>query len=240
MSSKNYIIYGVSKGLGKAIVQQLPLSTDKVYGVSRSKPTYLDGQTNLHWIAADLAQPTEAISTIKNSINEDPIDVLIYNVGIWEHNAFDENYRFADNSALEITAMINTNITSCILAIQALIDNLKKSPNAKIILIGSTWGLDNHNGREVTFSASKFALRGIAHALRENLRHDQIGVSVLNLGYLATEYEEEQNVSLIIEKTQAQLIPIPDVIQAIRFIISTSKATCVKEINMPAMSDHNV
>ncbi len=240
MSSKNYTIYGVSKGLGKAIVQQLPNSTDKVYGVSRSKPDYIKTQPNLHWIAADLAHPTEAISTIKNSINEDPIDVLIYNVGIWEHNAFDENYRFADNSALEITAMINTNITSCILAIQALIDNLKRSPNAKIILIGSTWGLDNHNGREVTFSASKFALRGITHALRENLRADHIGVSVLNLGYLATEFEDITDVDLIIKATQGQLIPIPDVLNAIRFIISTSKATCVKEINMPAMADTNV
>lgn len=240
MNNKNYIIFGVSKGLGKAIVQQLPKSTDKVYGISRSKPNHLETQSNLHWISADLSQPTEAIAIIKNRINDDPIDVLIYNVGIWEHNAFGEDYRFADNSALEITTMINTNITSCILAIQALLDNLKKSPQAKIILIGSTWGLDNHQGKEVTFSASKFALRGIAHALRENLRTDHIGVSVLNLGYLATEFEDITDVDLIIKETQGLLIPIPDVLNAIRFIISTSTATCVKEINMPAMRDLNV
>ncbi len=240
MTGKNYIIFGVSKGLGKAITQQIPTLDDTVYGISRTAPEYLNKQQNLQWIAADLAQPTAALATIKNRIQDERIDYLIYNVGIWEHNAFDDTYAFADNSPLEITTIINTNITACILMIQSLLENLKKSPNAKIILIGSTWGLDNHKGKEVAFSASKFALRGIAQALRENLRTDQIGISVLNLGYLATAYEDITDVDLIVKKTQGQLIPIPDVLNAIRFIISTSIASCVKEINMPAMQDFNV
>ena len=33
---------------------------------------------------------------------------------------------------------------------------------------------------------------------------------------------------------------LSDVIQALEFIISTSKASCVKEINIPAMNDLNV
>jgi hypothetical protein len=65
-------------------------------------------------------------------------------------------------------------------------------------------------------------------------------VSVLNLGYLASEYEIEKPVEEILEETESALIPLADVIQAIHFIISTSKASCVKEILMPAMLDKNV
>ncbi|MFE8306037.1 SDR family NAD(P)-dependent oxidoreductase, partial [Acinetobacter baumannii] len=131
-------------------------------------------------------------------------------------------------------------IQSCILAIQSLLENLRLSANAKIILIGSTWGLDNHSGKEVVFSATKFALRGIVHALRETLRKDQIGISVLNLGYLATEFDISTPIDEVILQSDAQLIPLQDVVLAIQFILSTSKASCVKEIDMPAMADLNL
>ncbi|RZF56783.1 SDR family oxidoreductase [Acinetobacter halotolerans] len=236
-SNKTFLIYGVSKGLGKAIVQAVPKSTDIIYGVSRTQPQEIQ---NLNWICADLSKPEQAASDVKIAIGQQKVDVLIYNVGIWEQQAFSESYNFENVSAAEINQIINTNITTCIQSIQSLIENLKRSDNAKIILIGSTWGVENHNGKELVFSATKFALRGIAQSLREILREHLIGVSVLNLGYLASEYEITKPVEEILEETEYSLIPLADVIQAINFIISTSKAACVKEILMPAMLDLNV
>ncbi|MCH7335701.1 SDR family NAD(P)-dependent oxidoreductase [Acinetobacter sp. NIPH 2699] len=236
-SNKTFLIYGVSKGLGKAIVQAVPKPTDTVYGVSRTQPQEMP---NLNWIRADLSKPDQAVSKVKTAIGQQKLDVLIYNVGIWEQQAFSENYNFADVSATEINQIININITTCIQSIQSLIENLKRSDKAKIILVGSTWGVDNHNGKEFVFSATKFALRGIAHSLREILREHLIGVGVLNLGYLASEYEIDNHVEEVLEETEYSLIPLADVIHAINFIISTSKASCVKEILMPAMQDQNV
>ena len=167
---KTYLIFGISKGLGKAITKSLPNENDEVFGISRSKPNYLTEKPNVTWISTDLSNPTNSAEIIKENIGNRKIDYFIYNVGIWESNAFTEKYSFEENSELEIANIINTNVTSCILNIKSVIENLKQSENAKIILIGSTWGLDNHNGKEVTFSATKFALRGIVHSLRENLR----------------------------------------------------------------------
>ncbi|MCU4337147.1 SDR family NAD(P)-dependent oxidoreductase [Acinetobacter dispersus] len=232
-----FLIYGVSKGLGKAIVQAVPKPTDTIYGVSRTQPKEMP---NLNWIRADLSKSEQAVSDIKTTIGQQKIDVLIYNVGIWEQHAFSDNYNFEEVSAAEINQIININITSCILSIQSLIENLKLSNDAKIILIGSTWAVDNHNGKELVFSATKFALRGIAQSLREILREHLIGVSVLNLGYLASGYEIDKPTKDVLEQTEYSLIPLADVIQAIHFIISTSKASCVKEILMPAMLDTNV
>ena len=236
-SNQTFLIYGVSKGLGKAIVQAVPKPTDIIYGVSRTQPQQIP---NLNWICADLSKPEQAVSHVKGTIGQQKLDVLIYNVGIWEQQAFSDNYNLEDVSAAEINQIINTNINTCIQSIQSLIENLKLSDNAKIILIGSTWGVDNHNGKELVFSATKFALRGIAQSLREILREHLIGVSVLNLGYLASEYEIDQPTQDVLEQTKYALIPLADVIQAIHFILSTTKATCVKEILMPAMLDQNV
>jgi len=239
MTNKTYLIFGISKGLGRALAQSVPTVKDIVYGVSRSKPDYLENHKNVEWIPADLSNPSHSSEELKRHIGQTTIDYLIYNVGIWEHNGFSKDYNFQDNPKDEILNLINTNISSCILSIQAFIENLKKSANAKIILIGSTWALDNHNGKEVTFSATKFALRGITHSLRENLRDHHIGVSILNIGTLATNYDFKESGENIIEKIN-RAIPLPDVIQAVKFILSTSNATCVKEINMPAMKDSNV
>lgn len=231
MDKKTYLIFGISKGLGKAIAQKLPNKEDTVFGISRSKPAYLDQQKNMQWIAADLSAPSVATQLLKEKIQDQKIDYFIYNVGIWEELAFSSDYDFQHVPESEIITIINTNITSCLLIVQSIIDNLKRSPNAKVIFIGSTWGLDNHKGKEVVFSATKFALRGIVHALRENLRTYRVGVSILNLGYLATLPNESEN---------KDLIPLEDVIAALRFITTTSNSSCVKEINMPAMEDDNM
>jgi len=240
MTAKTYLIFGISKGLGKFITMNLPNSMDKVFGISRTEPDFLTDKTNIKWIQTDLSNPKKSSETIKSNLKNLPIDYLIYNVGIWENNAFSNDYNFEENSIAEINNIINTNITSCITNIQSLLNNLKLSSNAKIILIGSTWGLDNHNGKEVTFSASKFALRGIVHSLRENLRYHKIGVSIINLGYLATEFDHNEDITTVLEKTGGKLIPLQDVINALKFIISTSNASCVKEISMPAMNDTNL
>lgn len=235
--SKNFLIYGVSKGLGKAIIQSIPESHDVIYGISRSIPISM---ANLNWIEADLSSSETSVHQIKDIINDNKIDVLIYNVGIWETNAFTDEYDFEKISPLEINQMISTNITTCIQSLQALLKNLRASNNAKVILIGSTWGVENHNGKELIFSATKFALRGVAESLREILRNDLIGVSILNLGYLATEYEIDTPIEKVLKETDYSLIPLADVIHAIKFIMSTSKGACVKEILMPAMKDINV
>ncbi|MCY0801136.1 SDR family NAD(P)-dependent oxidoreductase [Providencia rettgeri] len=235
--SKTYLIYGVSKGLGKALVEGIPTNEELVYGVSRSKPPF--EQSNFTWLPADL-NDSQSANIIKDKVKEQPINTLIYNVGIWENLAFSDDYQFETTDDLELLNIIQTNISACLLNLKMLLPNLRSAENSKIILIGSTWGLDNHNGKEVAFSATKYALRGIVQSLRETLREDKIGISIINLGYLATEYPLSVPVAEVIEKSHGQLIPLQDVVNAARFILSTSNATCVKEITMPAMMDLNV
>lgn len=238
---KTYMIYGVSKGLGKAILKFLPAKNDKVFGISRTKPSYPEATDNNNiWIQADLSKPQQAAKTIKEVVGAETIDYLIYNVGIWEKTGFTSNYDFQQLDDSEIEDVINTNITSSILSIKSLLPNLKLSKNGKIIIIGSTLGLENHNKKEIVLSATKFAIRGIIHSIRTHLREHSIGVTALNLGDLATKYEYEEGIEIVTEKHKGELIPLADVLSALKFIIGTTNATCVKEIDMPSMKDLDI
>src|SRR5690606_25717321 len=110
------------------------------------------------------------------------------------------------------------NLSSAILSVQALLPNLRLSDNPKIILIGSTSGLDNVQDREVAYVASKFGLRGAAHALRESLRAERIAVTCINPGYIATEVPYEAGVEAALRQTTA--IPMQDIVALVRCLMS--------------------
>jgi NAD(P)-dependent dehydrogenase (short-subunit alcohol dehydrogenase family) len=226
----NILITGASRGLGDAFSRGLGQPSDTLWLVSRNSPPSLlleDGVTR-HWICADLSS-NGVHQKIANSLDTD-LDVLIHNAGIWESTAFSSQYNFQEVPEAETRAVLEVNLIAPILLTQALLPKLKNSSNPKIVLIGSINGLENSSMPEVAYSASKFGLRGVAHALREHLRDQQIGVSVLNPGSIAWvgNFDRED------------LIPPTDIVRLVRAVLETSRRTVIKEIDLPAMFDPQV
>ena len=237
---KNFIIFGASKGLGEAFVKGLPEKGDRVWVVSRTYPNHLKVEDGIekYWIEADLAKP-DASYLIANTLNDVTIDVLIYNVGIWESKGFRDDYDFEKDDPAEIANIININVTSAITCIQKLLPNLKKSDNAKIFLIGSTAGLEHNDFTQVSFTASKFGLRGIGNSIREHVKKYGIGVTCINPGEIATQIPLEDGIEKVLSTYGGTQIPLQDLISLVKCVMNLSKASCVKEINMPAMLDTN-
>jgi len=236
----NYLIIGGSKGIGSAFVQELPAKGDTVWAVSRTDPEFPEtgDEVKRHWIEADLSTPQEATNKILGQVKDEPVDVLIYNAGIWESKAFQDDYNFEEDDPKEIEEIITVNLTAAIICIQKLLGNIRQSKKGKIILIGSTAGLDNSTRKEVAYCASKFGLRGLTHALRENVREDKIGVTCLNLGDASTnlDYEKEE----LLELSKGKLVPIQEVVDIVKNIIALSWSTNIKEIDIPSMLDIEV
>ena len=109
----NIMIIGASRGLGRAFVEGLPDATDKVIGVSRGQPSGIKVQSGaeLQWIEADMSNPMQAAQAISDRAPHD-IDTLIYNVGIWEEEAFEDSYQFEQDTDAQIIEMVSVNITS--------------------------------------------------------------------------------------------------------------------------------
>jgi short-subunit dehydrogenase len=233
----HFLITGASRGLGALLSNQLPSSGDVAWLVSRSEPDTgnLDGVTR-RWIEADLGQPGAA-QRIASTLGESPLDVLIYNAGIWESNAFSSSYRPEDVSLSETMQIMQVNLTSAILTIQALLPNLRRSASGKIIVIGSINGLENYTqGREVAYGASKFGLRGLTHALRENLRADRIAVTCVNPGSFGSYWMEGGRLRTD-TADRDDVISTEDMVNTFKWLVSLSNRTCAKEIDLPAMLD---
>lgn len=233
------LVVGASKGLGKALIEGLGEPGDTLVGVSRSRPEQLDHKdgVEVHWIEANLAKPAQAAHVIAEAIAENGLDTLIYNLGIWEEFAFDPTYNFLADDDEQIEAIVTCNITSTLLLIKRLLPMLLKSQNPRIILTGSTSGLPQSGRPEVAFGASKFALRGIADALREGYRQQRLAVTCLNLGYLNTEDPLSTSREQAAQRDEGHSIPVHDVVQVVRMTLSLSSASFVKDITLPAILD---
>lgn len=227
----NYLITGASRGLGDALARGLPSAGDSVYLVSRSRPASLELQDGVtrHWLEADLSRE-DAAEIIASGLTTDVIDVLIHNAGIWERGAFSSQYSFEAVTDTETREVLRVNLESVITITRALMPRLERSANPKLILIGSVNGLENAGMPEVAYNASKWGLRGVAHGLREHLRSQRIGVTIINPGSIASSEDD----------SRLDLIPPSDLVAVIGCVVKLSRRSNIKAIDLPAMLDEMV
>lgn len=226
MTFKTVLVAGASRGIGLAVAEHLVSRADRLLAVSRTEAEIGE------WIQADLSN-LAGVETVANAIKGDCLDALLYMGGTWEAHAFTSQYRFEDCSDADIAQVIAVNLVAPIRLVQALLPELRRSDNPKIIFMGALSGRDNFPGREVANSASKFGLRGVVHSLREELRSQQIGVTVINPGNVGT---PEVLADLAANNlSDGEAIPLTDLLSIIDCVLSLSRATCIKEIDVPAM-----
>lgn len=232
------MIVGASKGLGRAFAEGVCSEGDTVIGVSRQRPAdlALPPSIGLQWIEADLASPVAAVEQIAAQAPAE-LDVLIYNLGLWEEKAFSDDYAFLADADDAITAMVDVNITATLLLLKRLIPRLLRSSKPQLILTGSTSALRQSGRPEVTFAASKFALNGMADALRESFRDSRLAVTSLQLGYLNTEDPLSTPRDEAAARGAGQLVPVHDVVSVVRTLLHLSGASFVRELVLPAILD---
>ncbi|MGK9059191.1 MULTISPECIES: SDR family NAD(P)-dependent oxidoreductase [Pseudomonas] len=232
------MIVGASRGLGRALLEGLGKPGDTLIGVSRKQPKdlALAPGIDLYWIDADLSEPVAAVARIADRTPAD-LDVLIYNVGIWEEHAFSEHYAFSEDSDESITRLVEVNVTATLLLLKRLIPRLLGAPRPQLILTGSTSALRQSGRPEVAFGASKFALNGMADALREGFRDDNLAVTVLQLGYLNTDDALSTPLVQAAARGERLWVPVHDVVTMVDALLRLSGASFVRELILPAIGD---
>jgi short-subunit dehydrogenase len=229
LDALNILVFGASRGLGEAFAKALPGPRDKVWAVSRTEPSYVDDRHI--WIQADLADPIPSAQTVKQTVGREPVDILIYNAGIWEKESFDKV------NPQDLLDIVNVNLSSMIVSVQALVPNLSLSKKGRIFLISSTCGLENEGSSTVGYVAAKFGVRGAAHALREFFRESEVTVTAISPGSMATDIPIEQGTKEALDRHKGARIPMSDMVGLVRAICLMSKAACPKEIDLPATKD---
>ncbi|MGO3742644.1 SDR family NAD(P)-dependent oxidoreductase [Kerstersia sp.] len=232
------MIVGASQGLGRALAEGLCAAGDTLIGVSRQAPEALRVPEGVacQWVEADLTAPAAAAAKIARAAPAS-LDVLIYNLGLWEVKAFTADYFFTQDTDESLARLVDVNVTAALLVIKHLLPRLLVSPRPRLILTGSTSALRQCGRPEVAFGATKSALNGLGDALREGFREAKLGVTTLQLGYLNTTDDLAVPAAQAAWRGEGKLVPVHDVVAMVRTILSLSDASFVRELVMPAILD---
>jgi 3-oxoacyl-[acyl-carrier protein] reductase len=175
------LVTGGSKGIGLAIARAFVERGDQVVIGARNPSTAL-GSDRLHVVKADVRRPEDAQRLVDEAVKRfGGLDVLVNNAGIvtFAH--------VADMSLDDWHAIIDTNLNGVFYCTRAAIPAMRKRGGGFILNISSLAGKNAFPGA-AAYCASKAALNQFTEALMQEVRYDNIRVSYVMPGSVATEF----------------------------------------------------
>ena len=178
--NKIAIITGASSGLGSEIAFQISKLNYHVVIIGRN-------EKGLYNTSLKILNKNKECTIIKADVNDENfvnvinrgvakingnIELIINNAGI---GIFD---KLEDIKIEDWHRQININLTSCFLLVQQFIKDMKKKKKGTLIFINSVAGKKAYPFSSA-YVASKFALRGFADSIREELR--EFGIKVMSV-----------------------------------------------------------
>ena len=215
---KNYnvLIAGASGDIGNAIISSLTGKVSTITCLNRKfNETIIIDNTKVDFIKAELDKMDDwnvIVSLILNKYKK--IDLFINCIGkvlTGSLNSQETN---------EIEKLISANLMLHIYGLKAIIPAMLRQQHGQIIEIGSLGGVIPMPFVS-TYSASKFALRGLVLSVREELKNSGVNISLLNPGPVHTKllYVESKNPDAVISFAQ-RAISAGNVAQAVIQLIN--------------------
>lgn len=185
------LVTGGGRGIGRGIALELANSGFDVavtyrQGKDQAAATALRvSYHNRRGIAVplDLERPETFSSAIAATLDAfRRLDVLVLNAGHWN----DVDRPLLSLSAEEVRRMLAVHVESVFGLVRSGLAALEQSPNARIILIGSTAGIRGE-ANHAHYAAAKGALLALARSLAAELGPKRITVNVVAPGWVQTE-----------------------------------------------------
>lgn len=191
------LITGASKGIGKAIAEELAARKCDVLLVARSESLLKETAAELSekygvkaaYFAADLSAAGASAKIIEwLHQNGYEVNILINNAGYGLSGNFDSY------TAEEHKAMMQVNMTVPVELTSLLIPELKKHPKSYIVNIASSAAYQSVPGLTV-YAASKSFLLSFSRGLQFELRKTNISVTAVSPGGTDTDFANRAQVS---------------------------------------------
>ena len=192
LAGKVALVTGGSRGIGLAIARALVADGVKV-SVTGLNDAHLSaarakiesaGPSAVETLRADVRRYEDVDRAINASVGRfGGLDILINNAGV---GIFAE---VADMTPAQWAEVLDTNLTGVYNACHAAIPHLRRRGGGSIINISSLAGT-NPFVKAAAYCASKAGLNAFSDALMQEIRHDNIRVSVVAPGSVATEFAQ--------------------------------------------------
>lgn len=226
----NILVTGASKGIGKAIAEELQAIGD-IFVTGRNE----DALKTIWAKGYCTCDITKDIHLLQNFIIENNIDVLINNAGEYIYGAIDSA------TQEEIERIFTTNLLSPVKLISSSVPFMKKQRWGRIINIGSISGVMGEAYASL-YSSSKAGLIGLTKALALELAEYNITVNTINPGWVETdlginsiedsEFSKEEIIECIPQK---RFVKPEEVARLCKYLISEdAKGITGQSINLCA------
>jgi len=184
---RNALVTGGSRGIGKAIVEELLCEGCNVWYLSRSegetaslKEKAASLGSTLTWVACDMAGRSSVQEAVERVIQEaKSVDILVNNAGITRDGLI---MRMKDEAWDEVLAV---NLTGAFLTSRRIGRLMAGQRRGSIINISSVVGIMG-NGGQSNYAASKAGLIGFSKSLARELSSRGVRVNVVAPGFIQT------------------------------------------------------
>ncbi|AKO30695.1 3-oxoacyl-[acyl-carrier-protein] reductase [[Haemophilus] ducreyi] len=221
MQGKIALVTGATRGIGKAIAEELSAKGAIVIGTATSEKgaetisAYL-GETG-KGLVLDVANPASietVLAEIKAQFGE--VDILVNNAGITRDGLL---MRMKDQDWYDI---VETNLTSVFRLSKAVLRPMMKK-GGRIVTIGSVVGSSGNPG-QTNYCAAKAGLVGFSKALAKEVASRGITVNVVAPGFIATdmtdELSEDQRNAILSQIPAGKLGSAKDIAKVVAFLAS--------------------
>ncbi len=217
------LITGASRGIGRAIADELGATHHLLLGgrdltalaeLSSSFPSAEPFAAELR----DAGQVAAAVAGIPR------LDVLIHSAGILRMGGVADLSDDAWRESFEVNVFAVASLT------RALLPALR-SAKGQVIAINSGSGYTSGAGSAV-YSGTKFALRALTDALREEERQHGVRVSSIHPGRVATDMQEELHTWEGKEYEPAAWIRPDQVARAVRLAVDATRESTIETLSI--------
>lgn len=223
----NILATGASRGIGNAIVRRISHRCDNLMLTSCHKETMekaIDGlkeiySRNLLSYSVDHNNPKQAAESIANwaKCHVEHLDALILDAGIFIEG------KLCDISDEDFVKNMNVNLYVNHYLVKELVELLIKAETPRVIIIGSTAAYGKYPSVP-SYGVAKWALRGYAMNLRDELSSLNIGVSFLSPGGTLTDMWAEEDIS------PHRLLEPEDIASIVDCLFTLSSQAVIEEV----------
>jgi 3-oxoacyl-[acyl-carrier protein] reductase len=217
LEGKLALVTGASKGIGKAIAEELARAGAEVvvgYRSGRDEAEALAAQIGGRAVQADVSSPDDAKRLVEEAGD---VDVLVNNAGLTRDGLL---ARMSDD---DWRTVIETNLSSVFYTCRAVTRPMMKKRGGSIVNISSIVGVHGNWG-QTNYAASKAGIIGFTKSLARELGSRNIRANVIAPGYVKsrlTDVLPEEATKAMVDNTPLGRIAEPrEIGGAVRFLAS--------------------
>ena len=217
LEGKQALVTGASKGIGRAIAEELARSGASVvvgYRTGAEEADALAREIEGRAVHADVSNPEDAARLVEEAGD---LDILVNNAGLTRDGLL---ARMSDD---DWRTVIETNLSSVFYTCRAVCRPMMKKRAGAIVNVSSIVGVHGNWG-QTNYAASKAGIIGFTKSLARELGSRGVRANVVAPGYVRTQLTEvlpEEATAAMLGNTPLGRLGEPtDVAGAVRFLCS--------------------